>query len=293
MTHLLALQLVPSRIFRIDTSTGQTEVLVEDAGPFPDGIVVLDGTVYWTTMGEPAGDFSLADETGLDFSRSNGGLHAIGLDGTEFRDLVPDGSLTTGKQLTGHGPRLYWSDREGCRVTRCRTDGTKLADLVSKEPGDQLDECVGVAVDEQRGWIYWTQKGPSKGGLGRILRAPLNPTDGRADLPDVETLWEDLPEPIDIELSDGYIYWTDRGAGPEGNTLNRGAIPEPAKKGEEPEILAQGFQEAIGLAVDVERETVFVSDLSGAIRVVPLPGSSGEEGILAAFEGPMTGLAMC
>ncbi|WP_129657359.1 hypothetical protein [Rothia uropygialis] len=293
MTHLLALQLVPSRIFRIDPSTGRADILVEDAGPFPDGIVVLDGTVYWTTMGEPAGDFSLADETGLDFSRSNGGLHAVRLDGTGARDLVPDGSLTTGKQLTGHGTRLYWSDREGCRVSSCRTDGTKLANLVSKEPGDQLDECVGVAVDEQRGWIYWTQKGPSKGGLGRILRAPLNRADNRADLPGVETLWENLPEPIDIELSGGYIYWTDRGAGSEGNTLNRGAIPAPARKGEEPEILAQGFQEAIGLAVDVERGLVFVSDLSGTIRAVPLPGSSGKDRILATFEGPMTGLAMC
>lgn len=75
-----------------------------------------------------------------------------------------------------------------------------------------------------------------------------------------------LPEPIDIELDlDGeVIYWTDRGAPPLGNTLNRAQIPAQRQSG------------------------AYVSDMAGEIRAVNLDGSG--ERTLAKVDGNFTGI---
>jgi hypothetical protein len=81
---------------------------------------------------------------------------------------------------------LYWGDREGSRVSRVRIDGTGLMDLAVNTPDDtQLQECVGVAVDPARGYLYWTQKGPANGGKGQTA----------ANRTDIEVLWNSLPGP--------------------------------------------------------------------------------------------------
>ncbi|WP_254125833.1 hypothetical protein [Amycolatopsis sp. CA-230715] len=264
---------------------GRVTTVFGGAAPFPDGVAVLDGVVYWTTMGVPTRASAKTRESGLDYSRPNGGLHAVGLDGTGARDLLPPGAITTGKQLVSDGAgTLYWSDREGCRVSRVRVDGTELTDLVvNARDSSWRQECVGVAVDTE--YLYWTQKGPAKGGHGRIFRAGLDiPAGERADRrSDAEVLWDGLPEPIDLEIRDGWLYWTDRGAEPDGNTLNRAPL---RAAGEKPQILARGFREAIGLAVD--DEIAYVSDLGGRIRSVFLGG--GESRVLAELREPVSGI---
>jgi hypothetical protein len=203
--------------------------------------------------------------------------------------------MTTGKQIASDGAAtLYWADREGFRISRIRTDGTGLTDLVvrSAEEGI-LGECVGVVVDRARGHLYWTQKGPSKGGQGRIFRAGLEIPAGESayDRSDIEELWSGLPEPIDLHLDSGWLYWTDRGAPPAGNTLNRAPVPGAGERGEEPDILADGFHEAIGLAVDGEEGLAYVSDLGGSIRVVPLAANDGDtQHDLVTLQVQLTGL---
>ena len=271
-SELVVLGIRTGTIYRVGLPDGRVAPLHKEAGVSPDGVVVAGDTVYWTTMGKPTRDRSVPGEAGLDYSARNGGLHAVGLDGTGARDVVPDGALTTGKQLAYNGS-LYWGDREGYRISRVRPDGTGLTDLVVNTPDDTgTQECVGVTVDATH--LYWTQKGPSKGGLGRIFRAGLELPAGEtaANRADIETLWERLPEPIDLEIHDGFLYWTDRGAAPNGNTLNRAPLPGTGEKGADPEILADGFAEAIGLAVD--DEVAYVSDLGGRITAVPLTGGA-------------------
>ena len=79
----------------------------------------------------------------------------------------------------------------------------------------ERNHCVGIAVDVDRRLLYWTQKGAPNGGEGRIFRAPLDlpaePSPQYRD--DIELLWKDLPEPIDLHLIDGgaTLLWTDRG----------------------------------------------------------------------------------
>jgi hypothetical protein len=270
--QLIALGLLSGKIYRVSIPDGQVEILCEKAGPEPDGVVVENGIVYWTTMGVPTPDPSADD--GFDFSARNGGLHAVRLDGSDAHDVVPTGAITTGKQLTSDGAgTLYWGDREGCRVSRVRTDGTGLTDLVVNTPDDTwLQECVGVAVDPARGHLYWTQKGPANGGKGRIFRAGIEIPAGQtaANRTDIEVLWDGLPEPIDLEIKGDWVYWTDRGDPPAGNTLNRAPIPAVGATGAKPEILADGFQEAIGMAVDCEAGVAYVGDLGGHIYAVPV-----------------------
>ncbi len=297
MDALLALAIRSGRILRVSLPDGQVEVLLDGAGSSPDGIVVESGVVYWTTMGAPVVDASKPGRVVRDWSAPNGGVHAVGLDGTGKRDVVPVGAITSGKQLASDGAgTLYWSDREGCRVSRVRVDGSGLTDLVVNTCDQSLtQECVGIAVDPVRGHLYWTQKGPAKGDKGRILRAGIDVPEGETaeNRSDVEVLWDGLPEPIDLHVDGDWLYWTDRGAPPGGNTLNRAPRPAAGELGLAPEILSGGFQEAIGLAVDSTAGLAYVSDLSGHIWLVPLPGGpAGQEGprVLVSVGEPVTGL---
>lgn len=296
---LLVLDLGNCTIARIDLADGSVTTVVGDAGAVPDGIAYDEaaGRIYWTTMGAPDFDPALPlDDDNFDFSPKNGSLESAAIDGSDRRQVLPIGALTTGKQLDADfaAGQLYWSDREGRRVSRVGVDGTGLTDLVvNPATGDKAEECVGIAVDPAGNALYWTQKGPAKGGRGRIFRANLVVPEGEtaATRTDIEVLWDHLPEPIDLWLdtADRYLYWTDRGAEPAGNTLNRAPIPEPGKTGSAPEILARGFAEAIGLAVDLEAGFAYVTDLGGNVRAVALDGSS--ESVIAKFEGQsLTGI---
>ncbi|MFD0502491.1 hypothetical protein ACFQ0G_05025 [Streptomyces chiangmaiensis] len=290
---------MPGTVLRVGLPDGHVHTVVEDTGAAPDGIVLESGVVYWTTMGTPTIDPDTPGETGQDFSRRNGGVHALSLGGGPLRDVVAIGRMTTGKQLTSDGAgRLYWGDREGHRVSRVAVDGSGLTDLVVNPTEDGImGECVGVAVDPVRKHLYWTQKGPSKGGKGRILRAGLEIPAGESaeNRSDTEVLWSGLPEPIDLHIDGDWLYWTDRGAAPLGNTLNRAPLPAVGAVGQPAEVLAEGFAEAIGLAVDGEAGMAYVSDLGGHIRAVPLPDgpAAGQESHeLIALPVPLTGLCL-
>lgn len=294
MPQLLVLARDLDRIEMIDPDTGHREVIITETGPHPDG-VVCDGTsIYWTTMGERTGTAPGGEAI---YANADGGVHAIDVDGSHRRDIVPPGGTTTGKQiaLDSHG-NLYWGNREGCSLATVRTDGTGLRDLVRRDgSGEERDWIVGVAIDEANGHLYWSQKGSFTGGDGRIFRAGLEiPAGETADSrSDIELLWDGLPAPIDLELIEDRLVWTDRGSGswPGGNSLNRALLPAIGEPGKAPDILAQGFDEAIGLVVDQAEQVAYVADLSGKIWIVPGPGNT-DVGTHAVIDlgFPVTGL---
>jgi hypothetical protein len=298
-SYLLALSPIQQTLVKIDITNGESSTLVEGLTDGPDGIVVDPQRkyVYWTNMGAPGlpeGRAPKSDDD-LDFYRVNGSLERVEIDGTGRTFVLPVGSFVTGKQLAGawSAGRLYWSDREGAAVRSARLDGTDLRDevVVATAEADRRvirNQCVGVAVDEQRGLLYWTQKGPANGNDGRIFRTSLNAPVGDRE---IEVLWSELPEPIDLELDPdtNTIYWTDRGDPPRGNTLNKAAIPALGQPGGDVTVISAHYHETIGLAVDAQAGLAYVSDLSGEIRAVRLDGSGDH--LVFKSDKPLTGIA--
>jgi DNA-binding beta-propeller fold protein YncE len=283
----------PSRLLSISADGEDVRTLIPDLGVAPDGIAIdsIHRHLFWTYMG--------SSHDGEDFLVNDGSLHRVDFDGSNRRVIVPEGRTFTPKQMQCDAKNgfIYWCDREGMRVMRACTDGAQLTVLVQtgsseEDRRDRRRHCVGVAVDPIGGYLYWTQKGKPDGNEGRILRAGLDlkARMDPAERSDIEVLFEDLPEPIDLEWDEetGYLYWTDRGDPPAGNTLNRAMIRpgQPMVR----EIILTGLKEGIGLAIDRKNKRVFVSDLGGFVRVVSLDRAH-EDKVIFSGHGPLTGIA--
>jgi hypothetical protein len=230
-------------------------------------------------------------------SANDGSIERANLDGSYRVTIVPEGGTHTPKQihLDKAGGKLYWSDREGMRVMRANLDGSQLETLVETGHGDidRKDQgrwCVGITVDPEGGKFYWTQKGGDNAGIGKVLRAniAMPAGEGPADRSDVELLFDNLPEPIDLELDrdNRILYWTDRGDPPAGNTVNCASVDEDDAA---PQILVRHLMEGIGLALDVPGCRMFVTDFAGSVYSADLDGKN-ERSFLYA-QGNLTGIA--
>ena len=278
--------------------------------PSPDGIDIATSIkrMYWTNMGHP--------------KQNDGCIQSANLDGSDVRDVIPAGKgLHTPKQLTidQKSNKIYCCDREGLKIIRCNLDGTGLETIYQSgdwetEPEKKSDATywpVGIALSTKHDKLFWTQKGHSKASEGRIFCASMSkvPADpARRD--DVEIVANGLPECIDLDFDDqdSYLYWTDRGELPLGNTLNRKRIrgyqqqqpPLDSSGGgggggdeaERPfgrEILAQGLGEGIGLRLHKANRCLYVADLGG--RVWKCSTEGGKEKVFEGNGHAYTGIA--
>jgi hypothetical protein len=285
--RLFVLELSGDRIHLMSPDGSNRKVIVAGCH-LPDGIAVdvAADHIYWTNMGVP--------------SLNDGTIERADLDGGNRKVIIPQGVTFTPKQIhleKGSG-KLYWSDREGMRVMRANLDGANVETLVKTGEGDDdrrdaTKWCVGITVDPKRRQIYWTQKGPDNAGLGRILRAGIELPKGEdaGSRTDIEVWFDDLPEPIDLELNLGsrVLYWTDRGNAPLGNTVNRASIDAPARNGRAPEHIVSDLMEGIGIALDVPGDRMFVTDLGGSVYSAKLDGS--EKRALLFAQGNLSGVA--
>jgi hypothetical protein len=277
------------KVLRRDGVTGKIETLVSGLH-LPDSIAISSsaGRMFWTNMGSSA-------------MAHDGSIMSACLDGTDVRVVIPQGGVHTPKQavVVESQQRLYFCDREGMAVHRVGFDGQNHEVLVQRSvPGGDkrpLSEptswCVGVAVDEKSGVIYWTQKGPSKSFQGRIFRTGIDipPGETASNRSDIELVFGNLPEPVDLEIDTETktLYWTDRGEHPWGCSLNRAAVG--AERGE-PEIVARHFHEPIGLKLDLGRRQVLVADLGGSVYSVN--ADSGTTRVLHRDDGCYTGITV-
>jgi hypothetical protein len=282
---LFLLELSGDRIHSMNPDGSDRKTIVTNCH-LPDGIVVDVGAghIYWTNMGSSP-------------AANDGSIERADIDGKNRRVIVPQGVTHTPKQihLDKDGGKLYWCDREGMRVMRANLDGSQVETLVETGRGeeDRRDAtrwCVGITIDPKLGKIYWTQKGPDNAGLGRILRANIDIPKGESptNRSDIEVLFDQLPEPIDLELDvkNRVLYWTDRGDPPRGNTVNRAPIDA---KPQAPEIVLTHLMEGIGIALDVAGDRMFVTDFAGSIYAAKLDGSEARNFLYG--QGNLTGIA--
>jgi sugar lactone lactonase YvrE len=279
---------IDGKIVSVNPDGTDRQIVLGGLNRLPDGIQVdvARGHIYWTNMGW--------------LGRNDGSIQRVDLDGRNVRTIVRKGATFTPKQLKldRQNGKLYWSDREGMRVMRANLDGSNIETLVETGYGDQdrRDEtnwCVGIAVDLDRGQIYWTQKGPPDANMGRIFRANLeipkgeNPS-GRTD---IEELFRDLPEPIDLDLDlkSRMIYWSDRGDAPGGNSISRAPMDADPQGQRTRKVLVTGLNEGIGLSLDVERHRMFFTDFGGAVYRAGLDEATPKE--LLSGQGNLTGIA--
>ena len=280
---LFVLDASGSRIFTLNPDGSDSRTVVNGCR-LPDGAAVdmAAGYIYWSNMGVP--------------HRNDGSIERADLDGGNRRFIIPEGGTFTPKQvhLEKKSGKLYWSDREGMRVMRANLDGSQVETLIQtgEGEGDRRDPsnwCVGITVDPIRGHMYWTQKGADDSGHGRIFRAGIDLPRGQtpANRLDVEMLFEELPEPIDLELDLEHrvLYWTDRGDPPRGNTVSRAPIDGDLKQ----QIVLDHLMEGIGITLDVRADRMFVTDLAGSIYCARLNGS--EKRPIAMAQGNLTGIA--
>jgi DNA-binding beta-propeller fold protein YncE len=252
------------RMFSNNTDGSDAKTVVTGM-PLPDGLVIdhSAGHIYWTNMGSP--------------KQNDGSIERVDLDGRNRTVIVSKGRTFTPKQmqLDKVSRELYWCDREGMRIMRCNLDGSNLETFIDTSGGDSRPGpdatkwCVGITLDPESGKLYWTQKGPDNAGLGRIFRASMELSKGEspAKRTDIELLFDQLPEPIDLEidLQKRVLYWTDRGDPPRGNTVNRAPVDKQTASNQPSEILVTHLMEGIGIALDIEADRMFMTDLGGSV----------------------------
>lgn len=276
------------------SANGQIQQTLVENQSLPDGLAVdpKTGRLFWTNMGIPG--------------EEDGSLLSYNPQTKLVETIIPSGRINTPKQLAldSTSNKLYFSDREGLCVYRCNFDGTSLEKIVEAGNPHNLEEgqdarnwCVGIAVAPKLGKFYWTQKGPSKGGQGRIFCANISTPVGQhpSTRSDIECVQTGLPEPIDLEVDElnGWLYWTDRGEIPFGNSLNRVRLNKlgQGSASQKPEVLARNFNETIGLKLDVKNDSVYVTDLGGSVYRCGLTGES-KSLVYADSSRAFTGIAV-
>ena len=277
------------RIHSANADGSDRKVIVSGAR-VPDGVVVdvEAGHIYWTNMGVP--------------SKNDGSIERVDLDGRNRVTIIGEGKTFTPKQLhlEKKSGKLYWCDREGMRVMRANLDGSNIETLVDTSkgdarPGTDLTKwCVGITVDPDRGTNLLdakrTRRTPARA-ASFVRRSTSRKARRRRIAPTSKLLFDGLPEPIDLELDlkNRFLYWTDRGDPPRGNTVNRASIDADFSKHPTPDILLTHLMEGIGIALDFKGNRMFVTDLAGNIFTAKLDGS--EKKPLLVAQGNLTGIA--
>lgn len=295
-THkLFVLEPGKGQIFTCDEDGQNKQVIQSNLKMVPDGIVIdsANDLVYFTQMGKP----NMEEQSAYGF---DGSVWRMNLDGSNLTCLVEPGGTRTPKQITADfaAGKLYWSDREGMRVMRCNLDGSGVETLVQTGviPNDERDQrhwCVGIAVDPEAGHVYWTTKGGDNAGLGAIYRAGIEIPAGQSptNRSDIEVLFDKLPEPIDLDLDKehGYLYWTDRGDLPGGNSVCRAKFNSDGTLTREHDVIVEGTGETIGAAFDHESGYMFVTSIDGRLFRAKIDGGKPE---LIGEHSMLTGITL-
>ena len=119
-----------------------------------------------------------------------------GLVGADVQRFAPSVDNAMNIAVDASNGKVYWTEKTGERsgtINSANLDGSGATVLTSI-----LSVPMGIAVDTAGSKVYWTASS------GKIKRANLNGSGS-------ETVLQDLSDPTDIVVSNGFIYWTEGG----------------------------------------------------------------------------------
>ena len=194
------------------------------------------------------------------------------------------------------GGKIYWTAQTGASsgtINSANLDGTDVGELVSIR-----SVPMGIAVDTTGSKVYWTASS------GKVKRANLNGSGS-------ETVLQNLSDPTDIVVSNGFIYWTEggnsirrvNGSGQkivrdvavnldtvgglavgggkvywtEQTSASTGTVNGANLNGTNFGTLASTLSVPMGVAVDTAGSKVYWTSSSGKVKRANLDGSRGEK----------------
>uniref|UniRef100_A0A8D3C4B4 EGF-like domain-containing protein n=1 Tax=Scophthalmus maximus TaxID=52904 RepID=A0A8D3C4B4_SCOMX len=173
--------------------------------------VFAQGLVYWSDVSEEAIKRTVYNRSG-----------AAGA----VQTVVPGLASPDGLACDWLGRKLYWTDSETNRIEVSELDGALRKVLFWQE----LDQPRAIALDPQRGFMYWTDWGE----IPKIERAGMDGTN-RSMIIDKEIYW---PNGLTLDYSQQKLYWADA----KHNFIHRanldGSSREVVVKGELPHPFA-------------------------------------------------------
>lgn len=143
--------------------------------------VFSKGLIYWSDVSEEAIKRTFFNQSGA----------------STVETVVSGLASPDGLACDWLGSKLYWTDSETNRIEVAELDGSLRKVLFWQE----LDQPRAIALDPERGFMYWTDWGE----IPKIERAGMDGTN-RSMIIDKEIYW---PNGLTLDYSQQKLYWAD------------------------------------------------------------------------------------
>src|SRR6266508_1940832 len=239
---------------------------------------------------------SAAATTGrLFFLEASGGrIHSANADGSDRKVIVTGCRIPDGIVVDRDAGHIYWTNmgvpnQNDGSIERADLGGQNRVTIVGE---GKTFTPKQLHFEKKSGKLYWCDRE----GM-RVMRSNLDGSEietlvdtskGDARPGTDQTKWC-VGITLDPDLKNLFIYWTDRGDPPRGNTVNRASIGADFTKHPTPDIFLTHLMEGIGIALDFKGDRMFLTDLAGTIYSARLDGS--EKKPLLVAQGNLTGIA--
>ncbi|XP_036005151.1 low-density lipoprotein receptor-related protein 6 [Fundulus heteroclitus] len=172
--------------------------------------VYAQGLIYWSDVSEEAIKRTFFNRSGA----------------SQAQTVVPGLAAPDGLACDWLGKKLYWTDSDTNRIEVAELDGSLRKVLFWQE----LDQPRAIALDPERGFMYWTDWGE----VPKIERAGMDGTN-RSVMVDQNIHW---PNGLTVDYGQQKLYWADA----KHNFIHRsdldGSSREVVVKGELPHPFA-------------------------------------------------------
>jgi hypothetical protein len=153
-------------------------------------------------------------------------------------------------------PTLFYLDLQG-HVMRIGSDGKDARSIVEQKSGGP----DGIAIDAERGHVYWTNMGKVSENDGFIQRADLDGGNVTTVVPVGATF---TPKQMKVDAVNGKLYWSDReGMRVMRSNLDGSSIETLVITGEGEADRKDPAKWCVGIAVDVAGGKVYWSQKGG------------------------------